>query len=159
MTEGPSDRSEAGTTLIEVIVAVAIMGFAMVAILGGIGTSIIFTDIQRREATAGLVLTSTAEELVAETTPYEVCAEPSDYQATVTSPEPAVFEVTVTRVRFWDAASTRFVPSLDSCTPSGDPLLPEADNGLQLLDLSVTATSGSRKSTTDLQVVKRDVET
>ena len=152
MTASRSHRGEAGTTLIELIVAVAIMGFAMLAILGGIGTAIIFTDIQRREAATGLVLTSTAEKLVSDG--YTPCAGPGTYQ--VPSPDPAVFTLTVTKVRFWDPSSNTFV-AVPSC--NADPAAgPVNDNGLQLLDLSVVAKSGRRTSGSDIQVVKRQVE-
>lgn len=143
---GPDRSSEAGTTLIELLVAVAIMGIAFVTILGGIGTAIIGADYQRRDATSGVVLTSAAEKIVADTKPYKPCAQPVDYQD---PPSPSGFTVSVTEVAFWDGSS-RFVP-LSSCTPA-------ADKGIQLIKLSLTPPSGPRANEVEpLEVVKRQV--
>jgi type II secretory pathway pseudopilin PulG len=160
-------RSEAGTTLIELIMAVAIMGVAFVAILGGIGSAIIGADVQRRDATAGLVLSSAAERIVAETAPYEyktcvgiVPGMPYPNPADATSPESG-YTVKVTRVTFWDPSSNRFVAGPASCTP--DPLDPAdvpEDSGLQLIQLTATSASGTRAPKVEvLEVVKRKVDT
>ena len=140
---GPRGRSEAGTTLVEVIVAVAIMGFALLALMGGIGTSIIFADVQRRDASIGLVLASTAEKVVADTTPYQPCAP----TYAVASPDPAI-AVTVEGVLLWNVTTNTFVPTLVTC--------PTSDSGLQLIKLRVTSTSANRAPQVDeLEVVKR----
>jgi len=53
--------NDAGETLIELIIAVAIMGIAVVAIVGGIATSIMMSDIHRKQTTAGAYVRSYAE--------------------------------------------------------------------------------------------------
>jgi len=44
---------ERGETLLELVVAVTIMGLAVAAIVGGMATSIMMSDIHRQEARAG----------------------------------------------------------------------------------------------------------
>ena len=140
-------RSEAGTTLIELLVTIAIMGIAFVGVVGGIGTAIIGADFQKRGATSGVVLTSAAEKIVADTTRYKPCALPADYQDATASP--SGFLVAVTEVLFWDGGS-RYVPSA-SCTPS-------VDKGVQLIRLTLTPPAGPRASELEvLEVVKRQV--
>ena len=155
MTCGRGTRgSEAGTTLVELIVTVAIMGFAMLAILGGIGASIIFADVQRKDASARLVLTTAAEQIVSDAAPYryQVCA--SSYPAPAA---PAGYTLAVNKVAIWEPTSNRYVPATDvpSCSPA-----PGSDSGLQLIELKVTAEGGSKADKDEfLQVAKRQVET
>lgn len=150
MIQGPSGRSEGGTTLIELVVAVAIMGVAFVAILGGIGSAIIGAAAQRRDATAGVVLTSAAEAIVA--APYLACA-----ALYVPPAAPSGYTVTVTKVAYWQAGSNRFLPVEQSaCGPA---TASPTDDGVQLVTLSVTppARAGVGAGTTQtLDVVKRD---
>ena len=54
-----------GETLIELIIAVAIMGIAVVAIVGGITTSILMSDVHRKQATAGACVRNYAEAVAA----------------------------------------------------------------------------------------------
>lgn len=151
MSPRPRSRSEAGTTLIELLVAVAIMGIAFVTILGGIGTAIIGSDYQRRDATSGVVLTSAAEKIVADTMPYKPCAQPADYQDP--TPSPSGFIVAVNEVLFWDGVSdgaSRFV-ALSPCAAT-------ADKGIQLIKLTLTPPAGPRANDVEfLEVVKRQV--
>lgn len=132
--------------MIELVMAMAMMGLAFVAILGGIGTAIIGADVQRRDAAAGVVLTTAAERIVADTEPYVACA--TSYPV---PPPPPGFTVAVEEVALWDQASNRFVAALDSC--------PATDDGLQMIRLSARSSSGSRPSDVEvLEVVKRRVD-
>jgi prepilin-type N-terminal cleavage/methylation domain-containing protein len=63
VTADHRDTHEAGVTLVELLVAVVIMGIAFVAILSAIGTAIIVSDVHKRQATAETVLQSWAETL------------------------------------------------------------------------------------------------
>lgn len=55
--------NDTGESLIELIIAVAIMGIAVVAIVGGIATTILMSDIHRKQATAGAYVRTYAEAL------------------------------------------------------------------------------------------------
>jgi hypothetical protein len=58
MTGRNDDRGE---SLIESILAIAIMGTTLVAIIGGLATSILMSDIHRKQATAGALVREYAE--------------------------------------------------------------------------------------------------
>jgi prepilin-type N-terminal cleavage/methylation domain-containing protein len=52
---------ERGESLLELLIAVAIMGIAVVAIMGGLTTSILMSDIHRKQSTAGAYVHDFAE--------------------------------------------------------------------------------------------------
>jgi prepilin-type N-terminal cleavage/methylation domain-containing protein len=54
-------RAERGSTLVEVLVAVALLGIAFTAILGGLGTAVQTSGQHREEADANAALVSAAE--------------------------------------------------------------------------------------------------
>jgi type II secretory pathway pseudopilin PulG len=135
---GRADR-EAGDTLIEVLVAVVIMGIAFVVIVGGIGTAIIGAAVQQNQATADSVLKTAAETVTGETA-YKPCATPTDYPPPAA---PAGFSTLVTSVAFWNPTSNLFDTA---CT---------TDSGLQLVTLTVSSTNVHAPATATLEVVKR----
>ncbi|MBI4729748.1 MAG: type II secretion system protein [Acidobacteria bacterium] len=134
MTRRRAGRDERGTTLVEVLVAVAIMGVAFTSILGGIATSIMASDMQRKEATAETVLRSYSEAV--RLTAYSSCA--AAYSA-VYSP-PSGFETRVLSIEYWESGTT-FQPT---CA---------ADTGLQRLTLEARSTDGKASET--VQILKR----
>ena len=147
------NRSEAGTTLIELLMTIAIMAIAFVGVVGGIGTAIIGADVQRRHTTSDVVLTTAAERILATSVGYVPCA--ATYPPPM--PNPSGFVVVVDTVRFWDLSAKAFVASHPRCTAS--PPDTPADDGLQLIKLKITAQgSGSRPAQAEfLEVVKRQV--
>ncbi|TQK70357.1 type II secretion system protein [Nocardioides sp. SLBN-35] len=56
-------RADEGVTLIEVLVAITILGIAGVAIMAGLQTSILASDIHRKQTTGGAYVRSYAEAL------------------------------------------------------------------------------------------------
>ncbi len=64
-TGRPPGSNDEGETLIELIIAVAIMGIAVVAIVGGIATALLMSDIHRKQATAGSCVQNYAEAVAA----------------------------------------------------------------------------------------------
>ncbi|MEU8775431.1 type II secretion system protein [Streptomyces sp. NPDC048606] len=129
-------RGEEGETLIEVLVAVVLMGIAFVAVFGGIGTAIIGSVRQQKVTTADSVVRSAAEEVVGR--PYASCA--AGY---ATAPPPTGYTVTVT-IEYWDGVGA-FVRSC-----------PTADTGVQKVTLTVRSTGPHAIGDLTLEVVKRE---
>ncbi|MFE7514783.1 type IV pilus modification PilV family protein [Streptomyces sp. NPDC057540] len=129
-------RGDEGETLIEVLVAVVLMGVAFVTVLGGIGTALISSATQQKVTGADSVIRSAAESIVRE--PYVSCA---DGYATPTPP--AGFTVTV-EIEYWDGVGA-FGPSC-----------PTADTGVQKVTLTVHGTGPRPGRDTTLEVVKRE---
>lgn len=128
---------ESGSSLIEVLIAVAIMGVAFVVVVGGIGTAIIGTDVQTKQAEGDAALRTEAETLAS--VAYEPCATPSSYAV-----GPAV---AVTGISYW-------VPGSPGTPDKFVTACPPTDNGLQLIELT-TVPGSSRQAPATLRVVKR----
>jgi hypothetical protein len=143
----PNDKGE---TLLELMMAVAIMGIAVVAIVGGIATSILMSDIHRKQATAGAYIGSYAETVVA----YVASGTPAsnanflagsspDYRpSTVGFTAPAGFVASVSSVWCWDDGSKKF---MSTCA---------AASVVQQVTVNI-ASSDSRASETRLVIVRK----
>ncbi|MFE5538944.1 prepilin-type N-terminal cleavage/methylation domain-containing protein [Streptomyces sp. NPDC056492] len=129
-------RGEEGETLIEVLVAVVLMGVAFVTVFGGMGTAIISSVAQQKVTGADSVIRSAAEKVVG--APYVSCA--SGYG---TPTPPAGYTVTV-EIEYWDGVGA-FGPSC-----------PTADTGIQKVRLTVRATGPHPVRDATLEVVKRE---
>ena len=130
-------RDEEGTTLVELLVAVAILGVAFVAVLGGMLTSVTASDVHRKQADGLALLTRNAE--LVKAVPYVPCAGPAVYQAALSVA--SGFSVSVTAVAFLDGAN--FV---STCTVP--------DPGIQKVSLRAETTSGTNSAET-IDVIKR----
>ena len=147
----PSANDE-GETLLELMIAVAIMGIVVVAIVGGIATSIMMSDIHRKQATAGAYVRNYGETVVA----YVAAGTPAskanfagsssspDYSpSTVGFTAPAGgFVASVSSVWCWDDGSKKFI---SSCA---------AASAVQQVTLNI-ASSDSRASETLLVIVRK----
>jgi type II secretory pathway pseudopilin PulG len=92
--------SDAGETLIELIIAVAIMGITVVALVGGIATTILMSDIHRKQATAGAYVRDYAEAVAGH---YDAKATPDYLPAAVDFSVPTGFTAEpVGSVRCWN---------------------------------------------------------
>ncbi|GGY14813.1 type II secretion system protein [Streptomyces xanthochromogenes] len=129
-------RGEEGETLVEVLVAVVLMGVAFVTILGGIGTAIISSVTHQKVTSADSVIRSAAEKVVSD--PYVSCA--SGYE---TPTPPTAYTVTL-KIEYWDGVGA-FV---QSC--------PTADTGVQKVTLTVHQTGPHSVRNATLEVVKRE---
>jgi type II secretory pathway pseudopilin PulG len=136
-TGAPAPSRDEGETLLELVMAVAIMGIVVVALVGGIATSILMSDIHRKQATAGAYVRNYAE---AVTTHYDASATASNYlPAAVGFTAPTGFAGTVTSVSCWNDTSMVF----GTCTTA---------NAVQQVTLSVDSTD-SRASESLVVVV------
>ncbi|MER5867075.1 type II secretion system protein [Kitasatospora sp. NPDC002040] len=129
-------RGEEGETLIEALVAVALIGIAFVAVLAGIGTAIISSARQQQVTGADSVVRSAAEKVIGD--PYAPCA--GSYR---TPTPPAGFTVTV-EVEYWDG------------TGAFARRCPAADTGVQKVTLTVHPTGPHPVRDTTLEVIKRE---
>jgi type II secretory pathway pseudopilin PulG len=78
---------ERGESLLEVLIAVTIMGIALVAIMAGLTTSILMSDMHRKQSTAGAYVHDFAEAVQKSVADghYLGCADAANY-AVVTVP-------------------------------------------------------------------------
>ncbi|HVE94074.1 MAG TPA: type II secretion system protein [Acidimicrobiales bacterium] len=113
---------EAGVSLLETIIAVAILGIAILVIVGGMGTSILASDHHRKQADGNAIIVSAVEAV--KSAPFVKCASPlSPAPAGLThapgyvaaaravarpsTPGPVWTdgEITVTDIKYWDGAT------------------------------------------------------
>lgn len=128
--------SDDGATLIEVLVAVAIVGVAFATIVGGMYTVIVASDANRKQAGAATHLTSYAEAVKADA--YVDCA--TTY-AGAGFALPSGFTKGPVTVAYWNAASLAFDAACGS------------DSGLQRVTLSIR--SDDSRAVFDVQLAKR----
>jgi prepilin-type N-terminal cleavage/methylation domain-containing protein len=139
-------RDDRGETLIELVVAIAILGIAAVAILGGLLLSTQTSTIHRNSATSGAYVRSFAEAIQADVDQngYKSCANAVDpstgYVAVAVPGLPATYTKAVTAVQSWNGSAW------GGCTA----------DGIQRLDLKVTTPGDSvHKGEESLTVVLR----
>jgi len=70
-----------GESLIEIVIATAIMGVALVAVLGSIGVGVLMSDVHRKQATAGASVRAYAEQMQAWVAAgnYQTCGSDTGY--------------------------------------------------------------------------------
>jgi len=163
MNASSSARRDAGETLVELLLAVVVMGIAAVALVGGIATSITMSDIHHKQATAGAAVRDFAEALqnaIATNATYTPCAPASAYApAAIGYTAPAGYTAQVVApngVAYWEDATTS--PTMSpggfaaSCpmTVNG---VTNNDSGLQRVSLQVA--SNDLRATETLTIVVR----
>jgi type II secretory pathway pseudopilin PulG len=138
------EQDSRGETLIELLISMTILGITVVALVIGIGTSIVVSDTHRKEAVAGSAVRSYAEAIEnsvdAASTSYGSCATPATYASTPGFTAPSGYTATVTAVTYWNG--TGFATS---CA---------ADLGVQRLALTV-ASADSRATERLVLVIRR----
>lgn len=144
---GRGRNHENGETLLELLVSVAIMGTAFVAILAGIGTTLIATDSHRQQATTEAVLRSYAERILDPTdVAYVACATTANYAS------PTGFSLPATG---WSASVTSVLARQGDSPPTFAASCPSPDKGLQQLTLRVQSPAGQHRATETVVIVKR----
>jgi type II secretory pathway pseudopilin PulG len=143
-TKLPDERGE---TLIELLVTVAIMGVAVVTILGAVGTFVSLTDMHRKQAKAGAYVREYADALEsvvsAYPTGYKDCGDKTYYAGQITTPgDISPYTVAVTDVQY---ATT--------VTGGWSATCPSPDTGVQRVTLSVS--SPDKRATETLVVILR----
>jgi type II secretory pathway pseudopilin PulG len=139
--ESVTDR-ERGETLLELLIGLTILSIALVAVIGGLLTSVLVSDIHRKQATAGAAVRDYAEniEKFVAGTGYTACASPATYApGAVGFSAPSGYTASAVTVRYW--SGTAWVAS--PCT----------DLGLQ--QLTVQVASSDTRATEQLVLVLR----
>lgn len=142
----PRRDGERGDTLIELLVAVVVMGIAVVAVSGGIAVSVRMSDIHRKQTQAGVYIRDFAEavENAVQASPsaYAACAPAGTYDAYYTIPGAGFTVAAPTPVRYWDSATSAFGTT---CT---------TDAGVQQLSLRIDSTD-TRVSETLVIIIRK----
>lgn len=132
-------RGERGDTLIEILVAVSILGIAFVAILAGLGTAINLSGRQRGQANADVVLVSAADSVKNQT--YVSCASTYSPSSGVTLPTGwSASNLTIGSIKYRNGTAWA-----TTC--------PTTDQNLQLVTIIASAPDG--RSSESVDVVKR----
>lgn len=118
------DHEDSGQTLVELVIAVAIMGVAVVAVVGAIAASVVMSDLHRKQTTASASVRNYAEAVAGR---YDPSPSPSYSPAEVGLDLPAGFRARMTAVQCWDDAGNRFGPCVTS-------------NAVQMVTLTVEST-------------------
>jgi type II secretory pathway pseudopilin PulG len=103
--------TDGGESLLELMIAMAIMGIAVVAIVSGIATSILMSDIHRKQATAGAYVRNYGEKVEAWVAAgnFNTTASPSYPAGTVGfTPPSGGYVASVSSVTCWNDATTAF---------------------------------------------------
>jgi type II secretory pathway pseudopilin PulG len=138
---------DGGESLLELLVAVVIMGIALVAIVSGLVSGILVSDIHRKQTTAGSTLRDYAEAVEAavasSSSAYTACATTATYASPSGFSAPSGYTSQVTAVRYWNDTSLTF---------SGT--CPSPDGGVQKVSLRVRSNDGRASETVDIVVRK-----
>jgi prepilin-type N-terminal cleavage/methylation domain-containing protein len=147
---------ESGMTMVEILMAVAILGIAVVGIVSSLSTASLASDYHRKQATGDTVMKSYAEVLQqsAQTFGYANCqtgqATPAHYNAAALLPYSwvpeqvdGVYTARVANVQYGHATGSAWSFN-GTCT---------ADEGLQKLFLEVTSADG--RDTETLEIIVR----
>ena len=148
----PADRgrSEAGDTLVEVLLAIVVLGLTSVALLAGFGTMISSSAQYRSLATMDTVLRSASQQAISQvgqqSALFASCqsAGPSG-PGQVNFSLPAGYTAVVSSVQYWNASATppAFNPPSTWLGTSFSPCIPNAP---ALLTITVTAASSGASS-------------
>jgi type II secretory pathway pseudopilin PulG len=143
-SEPAADR-ERGETLLELLIGLAIISIAVVAVIGGLVTSVLVSDIHRKQSTAGAAVRDYAEnvEKYVAGTGYTACASPAAYApGAVGFSAPSGYAASAVTVRYWSGTAW----TAGSCTGP-------TDVGLQQLTIQVA--SADTRATEQLVLVLR----
>lgn len=137
---GEAERSEAGTTLVELLVTIVILGIAFTTLLGGTFTAVATADRQRKQSVAEATLRSFAEAVKGSTT-FDASCSTGPYEDLSVYTPPANFSHRV--------VSCQWLPADGGAPSTTKPAGPLA----QLLKLEVASDDG--RATEAVDMVKR----
>jgi type II secretory pathway pseudopilin PulG len=127
------DHRDAGDTLAEVLVALLIVSLAVVALIGGLGSSIGASTQHKGLSTVDTMLKSYAETIkyrtqlqssplftqcatVTTPSPTSPASSPSMYNGSpINFTDPTNYSIVITGIQFWNSATSTYGPT---CTPT-----------------------------------------
>jgi Tfp pilus assembly protein PilV len=121
-------KGDQGESLIELILAIGILGICVLAIGSSIALSVKTSSIHRSQATADAFLHNYAETI---NSSYAVCTAGTPPNYLIGLPVPGGFNSPSAAVSFWNAASATFSAGC-----------PATDAGLQQVKLTLGSTNG-----------------
>jgi type II secretory pathway pseudopilin PulG len=136
-------RLERGESLLELVIAIALMGLAIVAVMSGLTTTVLLSDVQKKQATAGATVRNYAEALqqFVANGHYIACAAASSYAVPgFAVPEGFTAKVVSGSVQYWNGLLW-----LPLCLP---------DRGLQRVRVIVASTDGRASEYLDVVLRK-----
>jgi type II secretory pathway component PulJ len=158
------DRSEAGETLMEVLIASALMAIVVAVILGGMATILSTSRVHRSQADSNSVLVSAMERLkstevarVACASPTPTAQDPTGAQAYKLALQGATLPagwtgspVTISSIQYESVANVNGVPGVSFGTVCND------SSGLTLQLIKIKVTSPDGRVTPSLSFIKGD---
>lgn len=143
-TEADRARGEQGETLLELIVAVAIIGIGVVALLGTLFSVVFLTNRNRGDVETAVSATYILERI--QESSYQSCAVSgsSTYDAflSLATPRPTM--------------TIEYLADRTSATPTFQASCPATDQGLQKVTLRVARGVGNERRIANLVLIKRD---
>lgn len=123
------DDGERGETLLELVIAIMILGFCVIAIGSGIAVSVKISDINRSQSLASEFLHNYAEQIQSRT--YQPCTagSPNYVSGLTTPPNGDTWTISQPAVKYWNGSAFAV-----AC--------PAADPGLQQLTIRLQSGGG-----------------
>jgi prepilin-type N-terminal cleavage/methylation domain-containing protein len=107
-----------GETLLELLIAVVILGVVLVSVVGGFATGTLTSDAHRKQSTAAAYAKDYAEAIQSAVTkatvPYTGCASATTYAAPPGFSAPSGYVTSVTTVRYWTGSAWSATCSSDT---------------------------------------------
>lgn len=140
-----SARPDDGFTLLEILVAVALLAVAVTAIVSGMMTTILASDVHRKQATGESVSRGYAESVkTALTAAYVPCATTAVYQAVPVTFNPNFYTVAIEEVAYQSGGTWSTTPPVTCLT----------SNPAQRVRLSIKATDDRADERVEIVVRK-----
>ena len=146
-------RGERGETLVEILVAVAILGVAGIAILGGMQMAVTASDLHRKETTGGAYVRSFAE-AIQNYVSTPVASGPSNYRPCSTATLDYYKPFVVGSLNIPSGFAVHQLAA-KSVGPNGAATGCGTDTGVQQVTLTVASTDAENPSTQSLTIVLR----
>lgn len=138
-------HAEAGETLIEVMIASALMALVVISIVGGVATVVLGASVHRKQADGNTTLVQTMEQLRSPNTPRKCAAVSPSHPYAVDTPLPSGVTIESIEYERIDADPVTGQPTLVWSSALSDCSL-TSPNTLQRITLRYATTDGAVSS-------------